>query len=113
MPFTPFHFGPSFLIGMLFASHLNMAAILLASVAIDIEPIYCLVTNSCPLHGILHTYLGATGLSLFVTPVIYLGKKPLQRLSELLGIVFRELEAVCYVKKEWNGSRLDAPLAIL
>jgi membrane-bound metal-dependent hydrolase YbcI (DUF457 family) len=86
MPFTPFHFGPSFLIGILLVSHLNMAAILFASVAIDIEPIYCLATDSCPLHGILHTYLGATVLSVLVIPIIYLSKKQLQRLSDLLGV---------------------------
>lgn len=86
MPFTPFHFGPSFLLGMLFVSHVNMAAILLASVIIDIEPIYCLTTDSCRLHGILHTYVGATTLSVFVIPAIYFGKKPLQRLSELFGV---------------------------
>jgi len=87
MPFTPFHFGPSFLIGMLFLSQMNMAATLLASVAIDIEPIYCILSSSCPLHGVLHTYLGATAFSLVVvTTIIYFSRKHLQRISDALGI---------------------------
>lgn len=86
MPFTPFHFGPTFFIGILFVSHINMAAILLASVAIDIEPIYCLATDSCGLHGILHTYVGASMSTIFVIPIIYFAKKPLQRLSDHLGV---------------------------
>jgi hypothetical protein len=86
MPFTPFHFGPAFLIGILFMTHINMAAILLASVAIDIEPIYCLTTDSCTLHGVLHTYTGATLSTLFVIPIIYFAKRPLQRLSDVLGV---------------------------
>lgn len=63
-----------------------MAAILLASIAIDVEPIYCLL-NGCQLHGILHTYAGAAAFSLaVVTVLIYLGKGQLQRLSERLGL---------------------------
>lgn len=86
MPFTPFHFGPAFFIGILFASHVNMAAILFTSVAIDIEPIYCLASDSCPLHGFLHTYVGTTLLSAVAVPIIYFGRKPLQKLSEHLGL---------------------------
>ncbi|MGI0015800.1 MAG: hypothetical protein ACREBU_20475 [Nitrososphaera sp.] len=87
MPFTPFHLGPSFLIGMLFLSQLNMAAMLLSSIIIDIEPIYCIISHSCPIHGVLHTYVGVTALSLTgVTAAIYVTKKQLQRISDALGI---------------------------
>ena len=86
MPFTPFHFGPAFLIGIRFVGHINMAAILLASVALDIEPIYCLATDSCAPHGILHSYVGASMLSMSVIPIIHFAKKPLKRLSDALGV---------------------------
>ncbi len=85
MPLTPFHLGPCFLIGLLFPRHVNMAALLLASVAIDIEPIYC-VLNDCQLHGILHSYVGAAAFSLAVVAVlIYISRGQLRRLSEWLG----------------------------
>jgi hypothetical protein len=49
VPVAPFHLGPAFLIGMLFLRRIKMAAILAASVTIDIEPVsvYCLTTASC------------------------------------------------------------------
>ena len=62
-----------------------MAALLLASVAIDVEPIYCLL-NDCRLHGILHSYVGAGAFSLAVVAVlIYIGKDQLRKLSGRLG----------------------------
>lgn len=62
-----------------------MAALLLASVAVDVEPIYCLF-NDCQLHGILHSYVGAAAFSLAVVAVfIYIGKDQLRRLSGRLG----------------------------
>ncbi|HEY7734363.1 MAG TPA: metal-dependent hydrolase [Nitrososphaera sp.] len=62
-----------------------MAALLLGSVAIDAEPIYCLL-NNCQLHGILHSYVGAAAFSLAVVSVlIYVGRKHLQKLSLQLG----------------------------
>ena len=86
MPFTPFHFGPAFFIGILFVNQVNMASILLTSVLVDIEPIYCLASDSCPLHGVFHTYIGATALSAISIPLVYFGKKPLQKLSDHLGV---------------------------
>ena len=63
-----------------------MAAILAASVAIDIEPIYCLF-NNCQLHSFLHTYVGATIFSLtVVTLIIYLSREQLRKLSDALKI---------------------------
>jgi hypothetical protein len=84
----PFHLGPAFLIGMLFPRRINMAAILAASVAIDIEPVYCLLFNNyCQLHGFLHTYVGATIFSLtVVTLIIYLGREQLRKLSDVLKV---------------------------
>jgi membrane-bound metal-dependent hydrolase YbcI (DUF457 family) len=62
-----------------------MAALLLASVAVDVEPIYCLL-NDCQLHGILHSYFGAAAFSLAVVSVlIYIGKNRLRKLSAQLG----------------------------
>ena len=86
MPLTPFHFGPPFLIGILLPRRINMAAILLASVAVDVEPIYCLF-NNCQLHGLLHTYIGATAFSLtVVTIIIYLARKQFQKISDMLKV---------------------------
>jgi len=43
-------------IGMLFMfRYVNLPAILLASVIVDVEPIYCLFIGNCRLHGFSHT----------------------------------------------------------
>ena len=86
MPFTPFHLGPGFAVGMLFKKHINLASILLASVIVDIRAIYCLFIGDCMLHGPLHTFLGGTILAIFVSLLIYALKNPLMIMTDFLKI---------------------------
>jgi membrane-bound metal-dependent hydrolase YbcI (DUF457 family) len=61
MPFTPYHFGPSGLIGLLLLKWVDFPTILIAGVIIDIEPFLVLMFNlSYPLHGFFHSFLGAS-----------------------------------------------------
>jgi hypothetical protein len=111
MPFTPFHFGPAFLIGMLFPRHVNMAAILAASVALDVEPAYCLLYG-CQLHGMLHTYVGAAIFSIAaVATMIYLGRRQLKKVSDALKVPqdysFRSI-AVGALVGGWSHIFLDS-----
>jgi len=70
MPFTPFHWGPALLIGMLLFSIFDLPALFLSSVIPDLEGIYVLMSGSLlPLHGFFHSYLGASILG-FVTAII-------------------------------------------
>lgn len=62
MPFTPFHLGPALLFGLLF--RLNVPAVLVGSVILDIEALYLLLTGADYLHGFFHSYLGASIVSL-------------------------------------------------
>ncbi|MCP8317204.1 MAG: hypothetical protein H3Z52_07770 [archaeon] len=72
MPFTPFHWGPALLIGMLFFSILDLPALLLSSVIPDLEGIYVLMSGSpLPLHGFFHSYLGASILGVMVAIMVY------------------------------------------
>ena len=67
MPFTPFHFGPSGLIGLLLLKWVDFPTVLLASVVIDIEPLLVLMFNlSYPLHGFFHSFLGASIVALLL-----------------------------------------------
>jgi membrane-bound metal-dependent hydrolase YbcI (DUF457 family) len=67
MPFTPFHFGPSGLIGQLLLKWVDFPTILIASVVIDIEPLFVILFNlSYPLHGFFHSFLGATLVALLL-----------------------------------------------
>ena len=61
MPFTPFHFGPAVLIGLIFLRLIDFPTFLVASVIVDIEPFLVLTLNlNYPLHGFFHSLLGGT-----------------------------------------------------
>lgn len=66
MPFTPFHIGPTLLIGLFLFSSLDLFSFLLASVIVDLEPFYLMTQHVSYLHGFLHSYLGA---SILVIPL--------------------------------------------
>ncbi|MCD4740633.1 metal-dependent hydrolase [archaeon] len=86
MPFTPFHLGPGFALGMIFKRWINLPAILIASIFVDIRATYCFFTGCTPLHGPLHTLLGATLVSLLVIAGVYALRSQLKRVSSFLKI---------------------------
>jgi hypothetical protein len=66
MPFTPFHFGPSGLAGLVFRKWVDLPVFVLANVVIDLEPLTVLAFGlDYPMHGLCHTFLlgGALGLA--------------------------------------------------
>ena len=71
MPFTPYHFGPSAIIGLPLRKHIDIPVFVLANVVVDIEPLaVILLSLNYPAHGIFHTFLigglaGAAGAALF------------------------------------------------
>lgn len=64
MPFTPFHFGPGLALKGVLGRHMSFAAFVVANVAIDVEPLYYMLSNNPPLHRELHTYVGAAAVAL-------------------------------------------------
>ncbi len=67
MPLTPFHLGPALLLGLIFRKRLELAPLLISSVAPDIEPLLVMILNlNYPLHGFLHTYLGGSLLAVLL-----------------------------------------------
>lgn len=86
MPFTLFHLGPGFFFGTLLNKWVNLPAILVGSIIVDVRAAYCLFTGVCPLHGPLHTFLGATILSLIVAVGIYSSRDWLENASGLFKI---------------------------
>lgn len=66
MPFTPFHFGPGLLIGLVF-SFIDFPTFLIASLIVDIEPFLVLFFNfNYSLHGFFHSFLGGTIIALIL-----------------------------------------------
>lgn len=87
MPFTPFHLGPALLIAMIFFPYLDIIALGLGSIIVDIEPAYYLFfTNKGPYHGFLHSFLGATITGIGLSLALYPFRKTYLRLVRLFGL---------------------------
>lgn len=72
MPFTPFHIGPVFLLGMLFTGTLYMPALLAGCVVLDFEPLSVILFNLPYLrHGHAHNFLIGTIVAIVLALIIY------------------------------------------
>lgn len=73
MPFTPYHFGPSALIGLPLKKRLDIPVFVLANVAIDLEPGAVIIFNlGYPLHGYFHTFIFGGLVGIFWGIIAYL-----------------------------------------
>jgi membrane-bound metal-dependent hydrolase YbcI (DUF457 family) len=102
MPFTPYHFGPGLLLGVLLFPFIDLTTIMMASVVIDLEPLAVIFLNlPLPLHGFFHSYLGASIAALSLSVVVYPLRKPLNKLVSLFGLhqrsSFRNIIAAGFV----------------
>lgn len=87
---TPFHFGPALALGLPLRKYLHAPTLIVASVAMDVEPFLVLVLDlDYPLHGYLHTLLGAAALGL------------------VLGLLMRALEGL--LGDLWKSMLLGPP----
>ena len=87
MPFTPYHFGPAVLIGVLLFPFIDLATLMIASVILDLEPLAVIIFDlPIPLHSFFHTYLGATIVAVLLSVGIYPFRKYLNALVALFGL---------------------------
>ena len=87
MPFTPYHFGPGLLFGVVLFPFLDFSTMIVASIILDFEPLIILALGTGqPLHGIMHTYLVATLVAMLVSAIIWLLRGPLYQFISLFGI---------------------------
>lgn len=71
MPLTPFHLGPALLLGLLFFKRINFPTFIIANIILDIEPLIVLVLGlNYPLHGFLHSFLGASIVAIVLSLVV-------------------------------------------
>jgi membrane-bound metal-dependent hydrolase YbcI (DUF457 family) len=64
MPFTPLHLGPAAVLKAVAGPHFSFMVFGGTQVLMDIEPLVRIVRGDTTLHGITHTFLGATGIAL-------------------------------------------------
>lgn len=87
MPFTPYHFGPGLLIGVLLFPFVDLTTIMVASVILDLEPLAVILLDlPMPLHSFFHTYLGATIVAVILSICIYPFRKYLNDIVSLFGL---------------------------
>jgi len=115
MPFTPFHFGPGAVIGMPLSRHLDPFTFVLASVAMDLEPLSVMVLHlHYRLHGYVHTFMGAALLGTVWGVSVWLCRRPLQQLLRNgFKIPFtpsKRKMVLSGVLGSWFHVLLDAPL---
>ncbi|MFQ6136681.1 MAG: DUF4184 family protein [Candidatus Hydrothermarchaeales archaeon] len=99
MPFTLFHLGPALVIGLLANDHLDLPALLISTVFIDVEPLLNMLRSSPIWHGFLHSFFGATVFGVF-TAIILLPFK--ERSYEVMRMF--KLEQHSSLKKMLFGS---------
>jgi len=85
VPFTPFHLGPALAIGLPLRRHIHVPTFIIANIIVDIEPFITLVFNlNYPLHGYLHTLIGAFAVGLVLGYLMYV-------LERILSPLWRRL----------------------
>ncbi|MBA7687274.1 hypothetical protein ES703_95735 [subsurface metagenome] len=86
MPFTPYHFGPSGFIGLVFRKWIDVPVFVLANVIVDIEVlVVMLFTLGWPKHRYCHTFL----IGAAVGAIWGLAAWPLRNLFKKLMKLFR------------------------
>ncbi|WP_406660404.1 DUF4184 family protein [Methanolobus sp. ZRKC3] len=86
MPFTPFHLGPALFFSGLGGKRVNLAAIVLGSIIIDVRAAYCIFAGCRPLHGPMHTFAAAAIIALLISAALYSQRGILQRITDTLGL---------------------------
>ena len=87
MPFTPFHWGPTLFIGLLFLQYLDLPSLFMSSVAPDVEGLYLLVFRPfMPHHGLIHTYVTASIIGVIAAAVMYSLKGLMGKMMKKIGL---------------------------
>ena len=68
MPFTPLHMGPGLLIKACLQGAFSLMVFGWSQILIDLQPLFVMLTGHGELHGISHTWLGATAIALVAAP---------------------------------------------
>jgi hypothetical protein len=64
MPFTPLHMGPGLAFKAIGGRHFSLMVFGFSQVMMDLEPLIRMILGDSVLHGVTHSYLGATAVGL-------------------------------------------------
>lgn len=109
MPLTPFHVTPNALVGSSLHRYLDMPALLLVNLAIDLEPllIFLLGLNT-PLHAYAHTLLGGAVVGVVFGWVWWHAVRGLERLRRVRYPLTFRAAVISGVIGAWLHVLIDA-----
>jgi len=115
MPFTPFHLGPALGIGLPLRKYLHVPTFIIGNIIIDIEPFLVLVLGlKYPLHGYLHTFIGASLIGILIGYVMYILDRSFHTLWKSLKLIENYYRTRNYLMAGVVGTilhvLLDSPL---
>lgn len=115
MPFTPLHLGPGVLLGLPLRNLLHVPTLLLASVILDLEPLFVFVFGlNYPLHGYFHTFLIAIPTGSVLGYLMHSIDPHLKELYRSLKLVDRDLGLKSFILSGILGASMhvafDSPL---
>jgi membrane-bound metal-dependent hydrolase YbcI (DUF457 family) len=96
MPYTPYHFGPSGFVGLLFRKWLDIPVFLLVNVIVDTEVLYW---DRWPYHRYFHTLLIGTAVGLLWGVAAY----PFRNLFKKIMRFFRLTYQTSFLKMLISG----------
>lgn len=87
MPFTSYHIGVALLVGYFLHRRVNLAALILSSVFVDIEPlIVFIIGDGYRLHGYAHTIFASIIFGVLIGYILYLLRKYLYNILTTLAL---------------------------
>jgi hypothetical protein len=82
MPVTPFHLGPGLVCKAIRPQTFSLATFTVVQCVIDVESVWNILRGNWPVHGPLHTGVGALAVALAVAAVTLFGRRRLAALAE-------------------------------
>jgi len=90
MPITPYHFGPSGFVGLVFRKWLDIPVFVLANVIVDIEVLVVILFNlGWPIHRYCHTLLIGAVVGALWGVVAYPLRNLFKKIMQLLRIPYK------------------------
>ncbi len=90
MPFTPYHFGPSGLVGLAFRKWIDIPVFVLANVIVDIEVLVLgLLGVGWPRHRYFHTLLIGTAVGVIWAIAAYLARRFFKKIMQIIRIPYQ------------------------
>jgi membrane-bound metal-dependent hydrolase YbcI (DUF457 family) len=86
MPFTPYHFGPSGFIGLIFRKWIDLPVFVLANVIVDIEVLFA---DSWPKHKYAHTLLIGTAVGVVWALAAYPLRPFFKKVMQIIRIPYK------------------------